>query len=175
MFQLFPCFAASKKDQSPREIQYKYITVDEIRKVAPKITRIRAIVILCEKEKGRCDLFDYSQYISQSNIKFITREHLNAIFQEQSLALSGLTQEQKTIKIGQLLGASHIMLYYHTGESWSKDVNVYDHKIKIVNISTSEIEYQTSIRESLVGAKWIGREGIVDFFRILNYYNADNF
>lgn len=167
-FILTSCFVmaiASAADKQPKE---KYVTPQEIRSMAPKITKIKGLLIVCEQTKGYCNLEDFSKFVRFSSTKILTRDHLDAIFAEQSLILSGLTQEEKSIKIGKLLQASHIMLYYQNEEGEYHQIFV--NNIKLINISTSEIEYQAKLY-TLVSGAGIEDEELINFFRIINYYS----
>lgn len=164
---LFTCaFMTTTVFPADKKQNVKYITPSEIRNMGLKITKIKGLVIICEKTKGSCNLEEFSNFIKFSSTKILTRDHLDAIFAEQQLALSGLTQEEKSIKIGKLLQASHIMLYYQHIEG----ENLFVNNIKLINISTSEIEYQTKTY-TLVSGAGIENEQLTNFFRIINYYS----
>lgn len=160
------CFILPIASAANKQTKEKYITAEEIRITAPKITKIKGLLIVCEQTKGYCNLEDFSKFVRFSSTKILTRDHLDAIFAEQSLILSGLTQEEKSIKIGKLLQASHIMLYYQNKEGEHLFVN----NIKLINISTSEIEYQAKLY-TLVSGAGIEDEELINFFRIINYYS----
>lgn len=119
---------------------------------AKKITKIKAIILVCDRsisslkaDNAENECYDsyLDSYINKSPIKFITRKHLGHLLNEQTLSQSGLTNE-KVAELGKLYGASHILFYKQLGP-WG-DVT-FHYKFKLVNVSTSEIEYSTEAYE----------------------------
>jgi len=77
-----------------------------------KITPIKVILMICtEESSNNCPERIFDSFIMSSPIKFLTRKHIDLIIREQQLQMSGLTDKEKTIRMGKLLGASHILLY----------------------------------------------------------------
>jgi hypothetical protein len=115
-----------------------------------KITKIKAIILDCDRSisqykaenpETECSDSYLDEYINKSPIKFITRKNLGDLLNEQNISQSGLTNE-KVAAIGKLYGASHILFYKQVGP-WG-DVLI-DYRFKLVNTSTSEIEYSTEV------------------------------
>lgn len=116
-----------------------------------KITPIKGILLVCsELSTEKCPERIFDPFIMSSPIKFLTRKHLDLIVQEQQLQMSGLTDKEKTIRMGKLLGASHILLYNkETEEPYGNRAILIG--LQLINIETSEIEYTNIIR-------WHGNE-----------------
>jgi len=78
--------------------------------------------------------------------------------------VSGLVSPQDYGKIGQLAAASHLLeyeCYFVPGERYNDDYMVC--KLKLINISTSEIEYAADVMSSAAVGK---------FFKVLNKHAA---
>jgi hypothetical protein len=111
-----------------------------------KITPIKGILMICtEESSNNCPERIFDSFIMSSPIKFLTRKHLDLILREQQLQMSGLTDREKTIRMGKLLGARHILLYNKEGEE------IYGNRaillrVQLINVETSEIEYTDTIR-----------------------------
>lgn len=117
-----------------------------------KITSIKGILMICTEGSGdRCPEKIFDPFIMASPIKFLTRKHLDLVLREQQLQMSGLTDRDKTIRMGRLLGASHILLYGKEGEEPYGNRAVLLH-LQLINVETSEIEYSGTLR-------WHGNEG----------------
>ncbi len=142
-----------------------------------KITPIKGILLLCDPTKvfSTCEDRYILTYINSTKIKFLTRDHLEAVLKEQSLQQSGLTDNQKSIQIGKILGASHILLYSGGLNTEEKATLALWYQFKLVNVETSEIEYTTetydpddSIKKSL------DPKNLRNFFKILNKHAIIN-
>jgi|GEM_PF-1351923 len=111
-----------------------------------KITPIRGILMICtEESSNNCPERIFDSFIMSSPIKFLTRKHLDLILREQQLQMSSLTDKEKSIKMGKLLGASHILLYNKEGEEPYGNRAILLH-VQLINVETSEIEYTDIIR-----------------------------
>jgi hypothetical protein len=135
-----------------------------------KITPIKGILLVCsELSAEKCPERIFDPFIMSTPIKFLSRKHLDLIVQEQQLQMSGLTDREKTIKMGKLLGASHILLYNkETEEPYGNRALLIG--LQLINIETSEIEYTNILR-------WHGNEEgdryLAMFFqRLLNSQDA---
>jgi hypothetical protein len=87
------------------------------------------------------------EYINRSPIKFVTRANIKNIIDEQALSQSGLTKE-KVAELGKLYSASHILFYKQLGPYGDEEGRPFvtiHYKFKLVNTSTSEIEYSTNV------------------------------
>lgn len=111
-----------------------------------KITPIKGILMICTDESSKnCPEKIFDGFIVSSPIKFMTRKHLDLILREQQLQMSGLTDREKTVKMGKLLGASHILLYNkEEEESYGNRAMLL--RVQLINVETSEIEYTNIIR-----------------------------
>lgn len=117
-----------------------------------KMTSIKGILMICtEGSADRCPEKIFDPFIMASPIKFLTRKHLDLVLREQQLQMSGLTDREKTVRMGRLLGASHILLYGKEGEEPYGNRAVLLH-LQLINVETSEIEYSATLR-------WHGNEG----------------
>ena len=133
--------------ESHSQTTFSLEPIQEVPAFGGKITPIKAIIMVFEGG-GRSDFHGVAKF---SKVKVLTREHLDILFREQELQFTGLTQTQRTAKAGELLGASHILLYSYYGPQLMH--------FKLINISTSEIEYQSVVA---YGGEWE--------FEIKNFY-----
>jgi len=145
-------------------------------KALSDISPINSIILLCDSsEKNACNDESLWALARQTHIRFVSRHTLGVILNELQLQSSGLTAAQ-TAKIGKLSGASHILLYNR------KDANRFcyiEYSFKLVNISTSHIEYSenTCILTEYGKEKGLGKVHIdpETYFSILNtrsYYHS---
>ena len=111
-----------------------------------KITPIKGILLICTEGSGeKCPEKIFDPFIMSSPIKFLTRKHLDLILQEQQLQMSGLTDREKTIRMGKLLEASHILLYNKEAEE-SYGNRAILIRLQLINVETSEIEFTDILR-----------------------------
>lgn len=154
-----------------------------------KITKVKAIILVCDRsvssfkaENAESECYDsyLDEYINKSPIKFITRKNLKDILNEQTLSQSGLTNE-KVAELGKLYSASHILFYKNLG-SFLEYVR-FHYAFRLVNTSTSEIEYSTDVYEYTDEYVKKNRDpvfgfgpggGTYRFFHILNVNSAVN-
>jgi hypothetical protein len=153
-----------------------------------KITKIKAILLVCDRSispskadyaENECDDYYLNEYINKSPIKFITGKNVKDILNEKTLSQSGLTNE-KVAEIGKLYGVSHILFYKQVG--LGGDV-VFRYILKLVNTSTSEVEYLISVHEYTKDYQKKNQDpvwgtypggGTYEFFHILNVNSAVN-
>ena len=133
--------------ESHSQTTFSLEPIQEVPAFGGKITPIKAIIMM--RDGGSSDFHGVAKF---SKVKVLTREHLDILFREQDLQFTGLTQTQRTAKAGELLGASHILLYSVSGTQIH---------FKLINMSTSEIEYQNIV-------SWWGERG----FEIKNFYET---
>jgi hypothetical protein len=145
-----------------------------------KITKIKAIILVCDRsigsiktENAENECYDsyLDEYINKSPIKFILND--------RTISQNGLTNK-RIAELGQQHSASHILFYKQLGP-WG-DVVIH-YRFKLVNISTSEIEYSTDIYEYTEDYQKKNRDpvfgtypggGAHRFFHILNVNSAIN-
>ena len=85
--------------------------------------------LLAISDKLRYELFNTGKF------SVYERNRMDAILKEQKLQLSGITSEEKAIKIGKLLGVNYVVL----GNIYKID-NIYSINIRLVNVQTGKIE-----------------------------------
>lgn len=129
-----------------------------------KITPIKGVLLICaERSVEPCPEKIFDRFIMASPIKFLTRKHLDLLLQEQQFQLSGMTDRDKSVKIGRLLGASHLLLYAKEAEEPFGNRALLI-RLQLINVQTSEIEYTNIIR-------WHGNEDgdryVETFFQLL--------
>ncbi|MEI8173993.1 MAG: hypothetical protein WCH07_11015 [Deltaproteobacteria bacterium] len=111
-----------------------------------KITPIKGTLLICTEGSGeKCPEKIFDPFIMSSPIKFLTRKHLDLILREQQLQMSGLTDKEKTIRMGKLLGASHILLYNKEAEESYGNMAILI-RLQLINVETSEIEFTDILR-----------------------------
>jgi hypothetical protein len=149
-----------------------------------KITKIKTILLVCDRSispvkadysENECDDSCLDGYINKSSIKFVTRNNLKDILNEQTISQSGLTNE-KVAELGKLYSASHILFYKQVGPYG--DIRC-QYIFKLVNTSTSEIEYSAAgIFEYTLDYKKKNKDQVLGysplswFFHILNLNSA---
>lgn len=105
-----------------------------------KIMPISGIILICEDETNTyCE--DSYLNIRKSPIKFLDRSHIKTIFDEKSLTMAGLTHNQEFMKNAKIWGANHLLLYRCEFDPLKSGGVRINHYLKLINISTSEIEY----------------------------------
>lgn len=82
-------------------------------------------------------LTDYLNASLLSNYQLVNRDELNLFIEEQKLSLSGLIQEEKSVKAGNLIGANYTLLSSYQCVQKS-NINL---TLKLINCETSEIEW----------------------------------
>lgn len=119
-----------------------------------KIKPISGIVLICEDETNTyCNDSALTLHIRESPIKFLDRSHLKTIFDEKSLNLAGLTHNREFMKNVEIWGASHLLLYRCEFDPLRSGGTRVHHDLKLINISTSEIEYVDNPMEATEAEK----------------------
>jgi len=137
-----------------------------------KIKPISGIILLCEGTGDECDRTILNYHIRSSPIKFLNRDTLQRILDEQNLQSSGLSIEN-TRRVGKIVGASHILLYKKTAD-YTRFHETADlllaYSLKLINIETSEEEY---CYEALVPSEK-GKKTMGDSLLKMNFNNFFN-
>ena len=98
------------------------------------------ISIKPNKNCNKVDLDVMADYLNASLLskyQIVNRDELDLLIEEQKLSLSGLIQEEKSVEVGNLIGANYTLLSSYQCVEKS-NINL---TLKLINCETSEIEW----------------------------------
>jgi hypothetical protein len=135
-----------------------------------KITPIKGMVLLCKKEfsTDACNDALLGKYMNSVSIKFVTRDHIRNIMNEKSLGISGLTDAEADNKIGEIVGASHLLAYSIGSDNSEKPKDIF-FRFQLINLKTSEIEY--SYLQTIPLKQFKKADPIYGLFKYLDTYS----
>jgi len=108
-----------------------------------KISPIAGIIIVCESESPRQDEANsiFYSFFARSNLKILTRKHIDQIINEQKFQAGGLTDREQMIRLGRLVGASHVLVFKsRTQPGLDNGPPDYFYTTTLISVQTSEIE-----------------------------------
>jgi len=107
-----------------------------------KISPITGIIIICESESPKEETANsiFYSFFDRSNLKILTRKHIDQIISEQKFQSGGVADREQMIRLGKLVGASHVLIFKSNTTPDPDGPSHYFYKTTLISVQTSEIE-----------------------------------